>query len=665
MQGCLRGYLFHRAAYSGERLTEPLVRTGARGEGRFRAISWKDALSLVAEKLREAGETWGPASIMRIGGSGSCRGALHNTAELTRRFLALNGGYTDTADNFSSAAADYTKPYLFGTPYIGVDVKTLLASRLILLWGFNAADTRFGTETEKVFDALRARGVPFVVIDPRRSASVDRWAAEWVPVHPSTDAALMEGMLFHLLDTGLADRAEIRRLSASFGELEARLYGGDAPGGQNGGGERRDPEWAEQICGVPAGRIRELARRLAEAGPAALLPGLSVQRTLGGEEADRLAAALQLAAGNIGVPGGSPGSAQWNMLPGPRCGRLPVPPNPAGSSVPVYRWADAVLQGRDGGYPADIRMLYSVGGNFAVQGPETAKSIAALKAAGFSVVHDYFLTDTCRYADVVLPVTTFLERRDILFSNANYLLFSEKAADPPGQAKDDYSIFAELAERLGCGGDFTQDRTADQWIDRFLEQSEVPDPERFKREGIYAGEDQARIGLADFAADPERHPLPTDSGKIELCSGRYAAAGGPAVPRWQDRFTADERRYPLFMVTPHERHRNNSQFDNLPVFKRRCDNTVWINPQDAAARNIADGDQVELRSPQGAMAGTACVTGDIVAGTVSCNQGRWFSREEGAELWGVNALTSAEPTLPSEGSRTHSIRVEVWRKARR
>jgi anaerobic dimethyl sulfoxide reductase subunit A len=657
MRGCLRGHLFHKAAQSPQRLLQPLVRRGARGGGEFQSSSWEEALSLVAEKLQDIGQREGRRSIMRIGGSGSCRGALHNTASLTRRFLALGGGYTDTAGNFSSAAAEYTKPYLFGTSDIGADVKTLFETELVLLWGFNAADTRFGTETERVFDELRARGVPFVVIDPRRSASVERWQAEWLPIRPGTDAALMEAMLYHMAAEELVDWDAVQRLSVGFTRLLRSLCGTD-------GRPARTPEWAEGICGIPAQKIKELTRRFAAAQPAALLPGFSIQRTLGGEEADRLAAALQTAAGNIGVPGGSPGAGRWFQLPAPRCGKLPVPENPSGASVPVYRWADAVLRGTRGGYPADARLLYSVGGNYAVQGPDTARSIAALQAAEFVVCHDYFLTDTCRYADVVLPVTTFLERRDIVFTYSNYLMFSEKVLDPPGEARNDYEIFTDLSELLGYGRQFTAGRSADQWIDHFLHHSEVSDPAGFKQRGIYFGTDQHRVALAAFTADPQAHPLPTPSGKIEFYSPAYAAAGGPELPRWESRWRPEERGYPLLMITPHEKFRNNSQFDNLPEFKERCDDTLWINPRDAEERGIADGERVTVESAEGVMYGISRVTDGIVAGTVSCTQGAWHRRSaEGAE-WGVNALTSAEPTLPSEGSRTHSIKVEVWRSNR-
>ena len=156
MNGCMRGFRFPAVVYHPDRLTRPMIAVDSdgsdTGSGRhrqrrprmFRPASWDEALDLVAARLQSTQANKGPESVMRIGGSGACRGALHNTAQLTKRFLALAGGFTDTYGSYSSEATDYVKPFMYGTDAVGIDVKTLRYSELIILWGLNAADTRFG-----------------------------------------------------------------------------------------------------------------------------------------------------------------------------------------------------------------------------------------------------------------------------------------------------------------------------------------------------------------------------------------------------------------------------------------------------------------------------------------------------------------------------------------
>lgn len=675
MNGCMRGFRFPSTVYHPDRLTKPLITTGRRGEGHFREASWDEALEVVTDRIRHSHAEYGPEAVMRIGGSGACRGALHNTARLTKRFLALSGGYTDTHGSFSSEATDFVKPYMYGTEYVGIDVKSLLYSRLIILWGFNAADTRFSPETEAVLGEAKQRGIPIVVIDPRRTRTVKRFADQWIPIYPGTDTALMQALLYCILREGLENRSFIEDHSVGFQELEEHILGKD-------GTPPKSPEWAAGLSGVPAREIEQFARRYAAAQPAALLPGLSIQRTLGGEESDRMAGVLQLALGNVGLLGGSTGAGQWNVLPGPRCGKLPVPPNPAGCSVAAYRWADAVLQGRAGGYPSDIKLLYNVGGNYAVQSSDTGKALRALEQAEFVISHDYFLTDTARRSDVVLPVSTFVERSDIIYSHCNYLYYSAAAIPPVGGARHDFDIFAELSRRLGFSDAFTGGKSAQEWLDQFLQDSEVDDKSAFFEKGIYTGKDQYRVGLANFSRSPGEYPLATESGLIEVACKKLEAAGGTRIPQYHH--YSEGADYPLKLVSPHDRFRNNSQFDNIAEFARLTERGVGIHPQDAAEYGIADGDRVILSSPVGKMYSIARLTSDIMPGVLSISQGRWFDRpdaelrskglrdpecgnkvleehglEAGSWRLSVNALTSSRPTLPSQGSRTHSTMVNI------
>jgi anaerobic dimethyl sulfoxide reductase subunit A len=430
-------------------------------------------------------------------------------------------------------------------------------------------------------------------------------------------------------------------------------------------GQPKTPFWAEAICATPAQMIVQLARRYGGSKPAALIPGLSIQRTIAGEEAIRMAVALQTATGNIGIPGGSSGSSNWNRLPEPRCGQLPVPPAPEYHEVPVYRWPDAILQGTTGGFPTEIKAIYNVGGNYLTTGSDLHKSIRAFERVELSVCHDYFLTPTARYCDVVLPVTTYLERSDIVFPGINHLLYSHKVIDPIGQARNDYDILCDLAGRLGFGREFSEGRNPDQWTAYLLDNSEIEDIEEFRRTGIYTGFEQERCGLSEFVSDPESHPLDTPSGKIEIASSGYAGLGFSNIPTWRGFRPTGE--YPLSLITPHARYRINSQYANDPWFVRREPQVLWMNPRDAELREVEEGGVVEVESPEGKVRIAVRITEDIMPGVVCLLAGMWPRiGADGVDTAGAaNILTSTAPTEPSRSSRTHSVAVEVRPAPRR
>ena len=653
MHGCVRGFQMPRVLYAPDRLRKPLLRTGPRGSGSFKEVEWPEALDLVAERLAEIRARHGNEAILFLGGGGSCRGALHNTHRLTARFLSMFGGYTETYGIYSSAAADFVTPFVLGTLPAGIDPGTLQFSELIVLWGANVVDTRMGCETETRIREARDRGVAVIVIDPRRSRTASRLGTQWIPVRPGTDAALMLAVLYVWIDEDLVDAAFVETYSVGFDDLRSYVLG-------VADGVPKTPRWAEGICGTPAGTIVRCARQYARAHPAALIPGLSIQRTIGGEEAARLTIALQVATGNLGVKGGSSGALNWRRLPPPRMGRIGVPANPTQARVPEYRWPDVVLEGRRGGYPSNIKAIYNVGGNYLVQGSDVRKNVRAFDAVEFAVCHDRFLTPTARACDVVLPTTTFLERDDVVFpEGGNYLLFSNRAVAPLPEARDDYEIFCELAERLGFREAFSEGKSAEAWLPGLVAASEVRDYEAFKRTGIYFGENQLRVGLSDFVADPQSHPLDTPSGRVEIAPAAYAETGYSPVPEYRGLSPNDA--YPLRLITPHPRFRTHSQGYNIPWFRDRERPVLWIHLRDAAARQVADGQAVQVESPEGQVRIAAWVTEEIVPGVVCLLEGTWPAFEsDGTDTAGsANVLTPTEPTMPSQGSRTHSVLVEV------
>jgi anaerobic dimethyl sulfoxide reductase subunit A len=577
---------------------------------------------------------------------------VHNTFFLRERFFRLFGDCTELSGNYSEQAIEFTGAFLFGGAFTGLDPATLQYSNLIILWGLNIVDNRFGCEMESRIREARRKGVPVIVIDPRRNRTVTRLDTSWIPLQPGTDSVLMAAVLHVLLEKGLVDYAAVRKLSEGFEGIEAYICG-------EHDGNAKTPEWAEKICGTPASQIREFAALYGKTKPAALLPGLSIQRTMGGEEAVRLAAALQVATGNVGIRGGSTGGNVLNKLPQPRCETIRLKRSFHGHSIPVSRWPDAVVGGRGAGFPCDIQLIYTIGCNFLSQGSDIQKNIQAFQKVRFSVCHDYFLTPTARYSDVVLPVSTFLERPDVIFPRSNHLFYSHKVIEPMEDVRNDYDILCELADRLGFLEEFSEDRSADQWIAHVLAGSEVHDIDSFLETGIHTGEEQQRTGLSDFAADPVTNPLNTPSGKIQLDFSPYGEIGFAPCPECRVLMQTDS--FPLRLITPHARYRTHSQYHNIPWFRERQDRSLWIHPTDAKRRAISDGMEVLVVSDRGRMKIHARVTEDITPGVVSAHQGVWPEFDsDGTETQGsVNILTPTDPTEPSLGSRTHSVLVEV------
>ena len=652
MKGCSKGFQAMKAAYAPNRLLKPLIRTGSRGSGEYKEVSWDDALDYVAAGLSKIKGTFGCESILFLGGSGSCRGALHNTGRLTQRFLNMFGGYTQTYANYSSAASDFVTPYVFGTLEVGIDAATLQHSKLIILWGANILDTRFGSEFPPRIREAGKNGVPLIVIDPRKSRTANLPKAEWLQIRPGTDTAMMAAVLYELIINNQVDYPYLEKYCIGFDEVEKYILGIDDH-------QPKTPEWAEQICGTPAGSIKKLADLYGRTGPTALIPGLSIQRNIGGEEAMRMAMVLQAATGNIGKMGGASGGCIWDGLSVPECGGMGAADRPENPIVPEYCWPDAILEGKSGGYPADIKAVYNVGGNYLSQGSDIKKNMRAFNKVEFAVCHEHFMTPTAGHCDVILPATTFLEREDILFPGMNYLFYSGKAMEPPGNVKNDYDIFCELSDRLGFLNIYSEGKTAAQWIEQFVAESVITDYEHFKQTGICRGDDQTRIGLSDFIADAVKNPLQTPSGKIELASGNYAKTGFPLVPTY--RGMADDEEYPLRLVTPHSLYRINSSYSNVHWFRDREPHALWMNPADAKKRGIQDAQKVFVKSHWGKMQISVMITKDIMPGVVCLLQGIWPSLDgKGMDQAGAaNILTSTEPTEPCMGSRTHSVLVEV------
>ena len=639
LRACPKGFALGHFHDSPHRLRFPLLRTGPRGSGKFVRIGWDEALDRVVEGLSATRRRHGPQSTICLSSAGST-GALHNTEVLTRRFLNALGGCTELNGSYSSNAGGFALRKVFGSHYpeSGFDPATISKSGMIILLGANLLEARLGAELPARLEEAARRGVPVISIDPRKTRTCEGLAAQWLPIRPGSDVALLYAILFELSRRSMVDIDRVQARAEGFSALVDFVQG-------RVDGLVRDAAWAQRICGLPAPEIISLALRWTSIKPVMLIPGYSIQRTSSGEEAIRLCVALQLATGNFGLPGGSTGGLN-NRMPGPRVGRIDEGDGSGNVKVPVLRWPDAIIEGPPS-YPSLIRSAYIAGGNLLNQGADITRNRQAFDMLEFAVCHELFMSPTAMHCDIVLPAATPLQKEDIgLPWSGNYLLYKPQVLPREPEVKSDYEIFAALAERLGAGAVFSGGRNEHEWIEHFLSCSEIKDIEDFRMTGIYFGAELERTGLSGFALDPLQHPLGTPSGKVELDG-----------PRWHYGSGND-----LLLVTPKAALRVHSQGGDRPssIF----DNRLSMNPDDASARGCAAGDRVSIRSSTGRTAARLVLSDRIMKGVVSLEEGSWCLEPFAAtELPGsANHLTSTEGTRESTSCIMHGIPVMVGKE---
>ena len=282
------------------------------------------------------------------------------------------------------------------------------------------------------------------------------------------------------------------------------------------------------------------------------------------------------------------------------------------------------------------------------------------------VVHDHFLTPTARYADILLPATTFWERNDVHTPWAgagHYAIFMQKAIEPVGECRNDLDICTELARRLGIQG--YNDKTEEAWL-RELTRDTIDDFGTFRASGLarLPAPDDA-VAFAREIRDPDRHPFTTPSGKIEIYSMAIAAnpdpyglGAIPPIPTWVPEPL--DPKHPLRLVTPKSRARTHSIHDNQAVLSRADRDDVWLHPDDAAARGIVDGQRVAVFNDRGRTLIAARVTDRVARGVVSIKEGAWFSLDaSGQDTRGCSNLLTPDRSSPAGASPFNSCFVDI------
>lgn len=598
---CQRGRAMRAWMNSPDRLMWPMKRTGPRGSAQFERVSWDEALDIAARELSRIIRDYGNEAVYLHYATGqSC-----TTEKPFGRLLNCLGGHLSYYNNYSNPQINAMTQYLYGPVAVGGGSEMAAAAdaQLVLAFGANTAQTGGGGaapagQWAHVRAAVKRAGGRIFVVDPRMSASVGRDRDSWIPINPGTDAALATALVHELIVLDACDREFLHAHCVGFDEdTMPAAYRGKALSytdyvmGTGYDRIEKTPEWAAEITGVPADRIRTLARDLAEARPAFIMQGWGPQRRSNGEMSSGAIMALALAIGQVGLPGTNPGgNVAWG---GGGLSGMPAGTNRVRTWIPSFLFTDAVddgpsLTAADGvlGRPrlrTGIKCLITHAGNCLTNQHGNINRAHAILSdpakCEFILDVEVAFNDSCRYADLVLPDLFRAEEPSIVDGGYGgaYVVASNGEVGARFERRGAWNVCREIARRLDVEDAFTGGMSEREWIRRLYKGDRERDPElppydQLMEEGAWfrgrelgdprepqtdAREHAAgAVVLADWRRDPAAFPLSTPSGKAELFSEQLAriaerlvgAADEGAVtpvptyvPEWDAREVADWR----------------------------------------------------------------------------------------------------------------------------
>ena len=656
------------------RVTRPMIRRGwleqgpgadtRRGNDEYLPVSWPEAIALVSGELRRVNSAYGPEAVFGGSYGWSSAGRFHHAQSQVHRFLNTTlGGYVRSVNSYSSGSAAVLLPHIVGPmdeiarrgvswQEISANSDIVLAFGGLALKNSQVASGGISEHTERSFmQQAAARGTRFISVSPLASDLPAEAAGEWLSIIPGTDAAFILGLLSVLIERQLTDEDFLASYCTGWPQMVAYLRGDED-------GVVRDACWAAEICGVSAAQIRTLAEALPHRRVLVTVAH-ALQRSEHGEQPVWLSLVLAAALGQPGLPGGGFTYALGALGHyGKLFNRVSFPSLPQGRNgidrfIPVAKIADMLLQpgehfdynGRRLRYP-HIRLVYWAGGNPFHHHQDLARLRRAFCQPDTLIVHETAWTATARHADIVLPATMTLEREDIGGAPTDRHLFAmEPVAEPAGLARDDFTIFTELARALGREQEFTEGRTARQWLQSMYRQlqgklaelqASLPDYDTFRRQGVLQLPQHTESGLMmkAFRQDPRRSPLPTPSGRIEIFSETIAGFGYadcPGHPVWlppTEQAVAGES-YWLIANQPATRLHSQLDFGNYSQRSKRQDREVCcLHPEDAQAAGIGEGDIIELYNDRGRALASVSLSRQIRQGVIQLPTGAWYDPED-------------------------------------
>ncbi len=608
------------------RLTTPLERVGVKGDGRWRELSWEDALQRVASELLRIADGPGAQTVL----NSHYTGTLSLIASsFPQRFFGRYGATEVDPDTVCNKAGHVALDLLYGASEVGFDPRTIADSRCVIVWGANPSAC--GPHQQEHW--LSGSPGPVVVIDPIRTDSAIA-ADLHVQLRPGSDAALAFAMMHVAQRDGLIDGAFIARHTVGWDELRPIV-------------EATDVSWAAAETGVPAELIERVARLYAQ-GPSLLWLGQGLQRQPLGGNVFRAVASLPAVTGNLARPGagfcymngGARVGVDHDDLAGAAIANRD-PPEPI-SQMDLAAWLED---------PTRTSGLITWQINIAQSSPEQARLRRALcREDLFHVAIDLFATDTTDLADIVLPAASFLEFDDVVAPYFDIAISAQqKVVDPPGVALPNQEIFRRLARAMGYA------------------ERELYEPDGAILERILAGSGTGET-FASLAAKGTVEPHPevlvqfadgvfdTPSGRIELASERAVELGAPRVAQpWVDARPAPGM---LRLLSPASPWLMNGSFGNDPKIVRRLGpSTVEVHPADAAACGVVDGGEVELVNDTGRLRARASVSPRVPRGVCLMAKGRWPRLEEARA--NVNVMNGGARSDLGASSAVHGVEVSL------
>jgi len=681
------------------RIQTPMVRKGYlegkggnRGDNEFVPISWEKAIDLLYTKLEEAQLNHGPSSIYPHSSWGPF-GQYGNCATAMKRALNLHGKTLSSSGGYSTAAAQSILPEVVGDIEVYSEQTSLNyieeETELLILWacdplknlkiGFGVPDHSPYGYWEKIKNKVAAGKLKVISIDPVASETQKYLGGEQFALNPQTDTALMMGICYELLATEQYDADFIDMYTDGADELFGYLNG-------DKDGIKKTAKWASEICGIPESKIKKLASEMT-AKRTLMSSGWAGQRAEHGEMYCWSIVALASMIGQIGLPGGGfsfgyiyndAGSPSSN---GSRLGSMSAAikgakpkhdkPYTSSSYFPTSRLVDVInnpgakstYKGNDLTYP-DLKVLLISGANLLSAHQDVNRLSQALDKLDLVVTLDSQWTASCRFSDLVLPVTTVWERDELVgYGNATNrgVIGMRKLIEPMYESKDDFDIWRMFTAKFGKENEFTGGKTQIQWLKEFYDKAyndnekkgiSMPIFEKFWTSKTafvkYSGENKF-VRHQSFRDDPDLDGLATDSGLIQFFSQKVANANlkdCTPYPSWIEPSDWKQRTSGDFyhMVTLHPTNRLHSQLGGVEDLRNQLNSNehepLWINPTDATQYGIKTGDVVEGYNERGNVLFGAIVSDKVKLGVVASQEGGWYSPEGQTCLYGnANVLT--------------------------